>query len=538
LSPLLPLELLFIGTVALLLGLLPRFRYTGLIAIVTAMAALLAVAALGFRLPARAMLSDWGPASLLPVGLGLEVDALTWLFAVAVLTVTLATLLTGVARPGGRRIFVRGATLLLAFAGVAALFADNLIARVIAWAGLDLIYFATLLLLAQGEGVELQAVLNLGFNAAGTLLAVGAALMISRTSGTLSLRDAALTPQSTLLITLAAAFRLGLFPLHLGLPAEANIRQGLGTLLRLIPAAVALEVMARLAVFGFAEPVRPWLTLFGVAAVVVGAAQLWNVDDPQLGLTYVVIAQSGLALLAGLWGSVLAVQALAGQSLTLLLGCALVYLSNSHDERRLWASVFSGVGALALLGAPLTVGFLGASGLYSGLLGAGNWPVLVGVFVAQVLLAAGLLRAVFWPGQPVEGEPLRQAVYFGGLGLLAAVAVLAGVFTGWFNPVLGAPRLGLPGWTGRPSLVAAVVVVITALGGVVLWRFETAVRARAEVIATALTSLFRLDWLYRLVWGVIHLAGTLILNLAAVLEGEGAVLWALVVVLLAWLLFK
>jgi hypothetical protein len=149
-----------------------------------------------------------------------------------------------------------------------------------------------------------------------------------------------------------------------------------------------------------------------------------------------------------------------------------------------------------------------------------------------------LLRAVFWPGQPVEGEPLRQAVYFGGLALLAAVAVLAGVFTGWFNPVLGAPRLGLPGWTGMPSLVAAVVVVLTALGGVVLWRFETAVRARAGVVAAALTSLFRLDWLYRLVWGVIHLAGTLILNLAAVLEGEGAVLWALVGALLAWLLFK
>jgi hypothetical protein len=37
---------------------------------------------------------------------------------------------------------------------------------------------------------------------------------------------------------------------------------------------------------------------------------------------------------------------------------------------------------------------------------------------------------------------------------------------------------------------------------------------------------------------VIHLAGTLILNLAAVLEGEGAVLWALVVVLLALLLLK
>ncbi len=537
-SPLLPVELLLFGTVALLPGLLPRFRYTGLIAIVAAMAALLAVAALGFRLPAGAILSDWGPASLLPVRLGLEVDALAWLFAGAVLTVTLATLLTGVARPGGRRIVVRGATLLLAFAGVTALFADNLITRVMAWAGLDLIYFATLLLLAQDEGLELQAVLNLGFNTAGTLLAVGAALTISRTSEALSLRDVALTPQATLLITLAAAFRLGLFPLHLGLPAEANIRQGVGTLLRLIPAAVALELVARLAVFGFAEPVRPWLTLFGVIAVVVGAAQLWNVDDPRLGLTYVVIAQSGLALLAGMWGSALAVQALAEQSLALLLGSALIYLSNGRDDRRPWVSVFSGVGALALLGAPLTVGFFGMSGLYGGLLGAGNWPMLVGVFIAQVLLAAGLWRAVFWPGQPVEGEPLRQVVYFGGLTLLAALVVLAGVFMGWLNPMLGAPRLGLFGWTGTPSIVPAVIVVVTALCGAILWRFETAARARAEVVAAALTSLFRLDWLYRLVWGGIRLAGALILNLAGVLEGEGAVLWALVVVLLAWLLFK
>jgi hypothetical protein len=109
---------------------------------------------------------------------------------------------------------------------------------------------------------------------------------------------------------------------------------------------------------------------------------------------------------------------------------------------------------------------------------------------------------------------------------------------GGFNPMLGAPRLGLFGWMGTPSIVAAVIVAAAALCGAILWRLETAVRARAEVVASALTSLFRLDWLYRLVWGGIHLAGTLILNLAAVLEGEGAVLWALVVALLALLLFK
>jgi len=106
--------------------------------------------------------------------------------------------------------------------------------------------------------------------------------LISRESSALSLREAALTTSSTLLITLAAVFRLGLFPLHLALPAEANIRQGLATVLRLIPAAVALEVMARLAAFGFVPATRLWLTIFALAAALVGAAQLLRIEDPRL----------------------------------------------------------------------------------------------------------------------------------------------------------------------------------------------------------------------------------------------------------------
>lgn len=537
-SPLIPLGLLLLGTGVLLFGLLPRFPYTGSIAIATVSAALLALLVMALRLPAGATLSPWAPDSLFKVGLMLEVDPLAWLFGVGVLVVALATLLTSLVRPGGRRVIVRGAMLLLTFAGLAALFADNLITRIISWAGLDLIYFLALILLAQSDGIEPQAVLNLAFNSVGTLLAVGAALMISRTSATLSLRDAALTPPSTVLITLAAVFRLGLFPLHLGLPAEANIRQGLGTLLRLIPAAVALEVMARLTVFGIAEPVRLWLTFFGAAAALVGAAQLWNVDDPRLGLTYVVIAQSGLALLAGLWGGAGATAALTAQSFGLLLGGALIFLSNGHDHERPWASLWAALGALALIGAPLTAGFLGASGLYSGLIGARNWPVLAAVIIAQIILAAGLLRAVFWPGQPVAGEPLRRAAYFGGLSLSAVFLILAGVLAGSFSAALRAPDVSLLGWAGRPSLTALGVVLFTAAGGLILWRFESVIRARADVAGAALTPLFRLDWLYRLVWSVIRLLGALIFNLAAVLEGEGAILWTLVGALLVWLLFK
>jgi hypothetical protein len=71
--------------------------------------------------------------------------------------------------------------LLLTACGLISIFSDNLLTRVMAWAFLDLIYFLALLFLAEADGLAPQAVLNLAFNSIGTLLAVGAAMLISRT---------------------------------------------------------------------------------------------------------------------------------------------------------------------------------------------------------------------------------------------------------------------------------------------------------------------------------------------------------------------
>ena len=532
---------MFVGAGGLLLGLLPRFRYTGLIAVAAAAGATVALLFMALRLPVAATLSRWAPAGLFGVGLTLTVDGLAWLFGLGVLAVALSALVTGLARPGGRRVGTRFTMLLLTGCGLISIFSDNLLTRVIAWALLDVIYFLALLFLAEAEGLEPQAVLNLAFNSVGTLLAVGAAVMISRTSPTLSLQDAAITSQSTLLITLAAVFRLGLFPLHLGLPTEINIRQGLGSLLRLIPAAVALETLSRLAVFGFAEPIRLWFTVFGLAAALVGALQLWNVADPRRGLAYVIIAQSGIALLAGLWGGAQAALSLAATALTLLLGSALVFLANGHDEQRPWGSLLSGLGAAAILGLPGTLGFLGVGSLYSSLLAAGGWAwlVLAAVVVAQTVLAAGLLYTLFWAGQPMSGDPALVAAYWGGLSLPAILLVATAVFGDLIADTLGLPAPGLLGFAGLGSVVAVGLVFLTGGAGFALWRFQDVVRGGSSALTGAsLASLARLDWLYRLVWGVIRGVGSVVDTLANVLEGEGAILWALVAGVLVWLLVK
>jgi hypothetical protein len=82
------------------------------------------------------------------------------------------------------------------------------------------------------------------------------------------------------------------------------------------------------------------------------------------------------------------------------------------------------------------------------------------------------------------------------------------------------------------------LIIFTVAAGVGLWRFEAVAHSTADTAWIALASLARLDALYRSAWNVVHLFGRIILNLAAVLEGEGALLWTLVAVLLAWLLLK
>ncbi len=82
------------------------------------------------------------------------------------------------------------------------------------------------------------------------------------------------------------------------------------------------------------------------------------------------------------------------------------------------------------------------------------------------------------------------------------------------------------------------MVVLTTAAGLAMWRYETVARGPASIAVGALSALFRLDWLYRLVWSGIHLLESLVFNLAAVLEGEGAVLWVVAAIVLLWLALK
>lgn len=525
---LIPLGMLLLGAGLMAASLWPRFSaFAGALAITSATLALLGLLMLAWWIPITATVSVWPTHGTVSNGLQLRVAWSDWVLGASLLSLTLATLLTGLARPGGRRSAPRAAMLLLTFAGLGALLADNLLTVIVAWAGFDLVYFFTLILLTRGPGVQPQAVLHLTFNSFGTLLALAASFF---------------PPASfyyALLITLAAVFRLGLFPLHLGWPIEANVRQGLGVLLRLIPATIALEAVANLASLGFAPEFVPWLTVFGLCTALLGAAQFWMSADVRQGLTFVVIALSGLALLVGVWGGAEAQLGVISIILALVLGGGLVFLAHGFSTEQRWTMLLQGIGVATLIGLPTTAGFFGWHHLLVQLLPVGQslpWLVLIGVLLTLILLGAGLWRCIFSTGEAVEGGPVGASGYLTGLSFLVLMSLALGL--AW-NSVADALVQPLSGWVGLgPNIgwgVLITLLVAVALS-VALWRWEGRLRGSAEGLRVAVQRLFQLTWVYRLVWGLFSFVAMLIDNLAQVLEGEGALVWAMVVAFAVFLI--
>jgi hypothetical protein len=111
--------------------------------------------------------------------------------------------------------------------------------------------------------------------------------------------------------------------------------------------------------------------------------------------------------------------------------------------------------------------------------------------------------------------------------------------SGLMADALGIVPIGLAGFAGMGSAVAVVVVAITTALGFGLWRFQDVVRGGSSaVVGASLASMARLEWLYRLAWGAVRGVGNGVAMLAAVLEGEGAMLWALVAGVLIWVLVQ
>ncbi len=416
------------------------------------------------------------------VGVSLHVDGIG-AFAAALLAVVAALAIWGVGvtlKESGVAVAPLALALMLcATAGwTGALLAGDLTSII---AGVEAAWLAAVGLVAV-NAVRDRAALNgalrmltlggVGF----ALLLLGAALF-ARAAGTSSMESLALArihapglaSAGAALIILGLAVKAGVAPLHawgaaaLG-RSTSMVTFGVGALGML----GALAVMSRLSGYAMSAPeigegIQTALAALGGVSVVIGSVQAVGARNFLRLTAYAGVSQAGCVLLslalgspAGFAAALVQLVAFAAAALALYGGASAGRVQNlamldGYAQRAPLASGAITAGALSLMGAPLTIGFLGRWRLVEAGVGAGWW------WAAGLVIVASL-AGVFYGGRLIERMYFRRAN--------TAYAGEGGVWRVALAPVLAASIVTIAWGLAPGALLHAAASASLMLGGI------------------------------------------------------------------------
>lgn len=223
------------------------------------------------------------------------------------------------------------------------------------------------------------------------------------------------------LVIAALALKAGVAPLHLWAGAAWGRAGALALLvLGAVGAVGALAALMRIGAHALAAPAigggAQWgLAALGFASVAIGSVQAIGAQTLPRLAAYAGAAQAGCILIslalgsqAGYAAALVQVLALAAAALALLAGAAAVGGASTLaaldglGRRAPLAGVAFTAGALGLMGAPLTIGFLGRWRMIEAAVGVDWW------WAACAAIAASL-AGVFYGGRLIERVYFRRA---------------------------------------------------------------------------------------------------------------------------------
>lgn len=453
--------------------------------------------------------------------LSFSFDRFSWPIAFALSGLLLSVLLTSTVRFHFQSDpFAWGFSILIGAAGILAAAASTPLALVLTWTLVDILELVTLGMVGGARSLQQRNILSSIARIGGIFLVLWA--MVSARSEGMVLSFATAAPPQSVLLLLAASLRLGVVPLHVAYTSEALTRRGLGTMLRLVPPAASLVLLSRLPAAVVPPDAALAVLFFCILAAGYGAF-MWMVTRNDLeGRPYWLLAVAGLAIASGVRGQPEAIPAL-GVAMVMVGG--LIFLFSEYRKP---------------LRAVLLAGFIGLTTLpYTPT--AGSLPGLT-VFPFNLLdVFFILVFAVFLSGtffhmyrkneeQPVERWML--AVYSAGLVLLILCHWLIG-----FLVLKVAPRPGV-WWVSLVSTFLAALVIMAywwwQRSGLPIFLRKDPRLAAFRKGMKVFSDVISLDWVYTFFGWVLRLVQSLVQFLTRLLEGEGGVLWTvLLIVLLA-----
>jgi hypothetical protein len=499
------LILLLTALIISLLGLFrPKYGYHWLIAAGGALLTWIMIWVMRAQLPVVQNLGGGQVGILQLTPFSLRVDEVTWPFALAVSTLGLAVLLTDVGRAAETSWLVWAGDLGLTALGVMAVLAENPMTLLIGWFLLDLIELGILLRQVRRESIRRRVVLFFATNLLGMMSVLGG--VIASNSLGLNLSFSTIPQQAQLFLVTGAGLRMGVFPLQVAFLRQVHHQRGQGTLLRLLPPATSLPLLVYAAFTPVSQTWRYLLLTFAVLAALYGGIAWARARDELQGRSFWIIGMAGLAFIGTLQFSP---SAALTWGLAMLYGGASLFLASVRTK---WMISLGILGLATLTTLPFTPTYLGL-GMYQQL----NIFAVVAPF-AHLALLVGYLRHSLRLTEPLVGvERWVQVIYPIGLVLMPVTYISSTLF---------GPEI--PGTPAMPLWPIIVLVGLVLAGGALYWKKITL----PTRIFDLLDRVFSLRWFYPLLAWLYKFAGRVAKEISMLLEGEGGMLWALVVLVL------
>ncbi len=560
----------------------PRLSIQGFLAVLAVIAGLVMVFLARSDIPKTIVLLGWKPESLFLSTPSLLIDDISWYFTLALVSLALTVVITSIAQLGlskksdqssalsttqeldDRKVDPANGSdfrannkearasaapyanngsdqmpnwvfwvsvLLLTSVGLLAVTSANLLTMVMAWAALDIIELIILVgLLPKSEDRE-RVIIVFTTRLAGIITVLMAGLLMWSKGGSLLLNS---VPQSiSVLLILAAAIRLGVFPPQHLYTRALPIRSDLSIVFRLISAAVCFILLVRASNSEVSASIVPYLLVFFILVGLFAAYKWLGAKDEQDGSLYWMLGTASLAIAAAI---IHAPFACLVWSFASLLSGGLIF-SFSLRHRYLIPLIVIAVFNLSIL--PFSPTWQGMA-LYTSISDATENLALFLLYSLSLLLIQSLLLAgfinLFQKGMLLAQEEKtvhieRWVWVLYPLGLI--LLVVTHLLTGWFL---------LPELNGLPFvawIIGPLTVLIAALILFVSWRFPQSVFVTQKFTqSSSKNDLFSFAWLYSSIWKAFRAVSRLFALVSTILEGDGGILWALVLFALIFVLLQ